>query len=139
MKQLSSLSSHLIAHFERLLQENDSTPPTIIPIANVTQKQDLKVQQFQKSFQGHNFNYRKSCDGYNGNTSHPWQSLNCNHPYQADSFCNFCENTCHDTHDCINLVNFLKDKNMSVVYSTSKNEFQSLIENATTSSPMQEP
>ncbi|GKA78002.1 retrovirus-related pol polyprotein from transposon TNT 1-94 [Tanacetum coccineum] len=47
------LNENVLADFERMLKEKDLTSLPIIPTVNVTQRQNSKGTQSQKSFQGH--------------------------------------------------------------------------------------
>ncbi|GKA22437.1 hypothetical protein Tco_0708399 [Tanacetum coccineum] len=47
------LNENVLTNFERMLKEKDSTSLPIIPTVNVTQRQNSKGTQSQRSFQGH--------------------------------------------------------------------------------------
>ncbi|GKA00873.1 putative zinc finger, CCHC-type containing protein [Tanacetum coccineum] len=120
-----------LTDFERMLKEKDSTSLPIIPTVNVTQRQNSKGTQSQRSFQGYHSNHRKSRGGYNGNTNRSWQGQNGNRSYRADYFCNFCEIAGHTTGDCRKLEKFLRENNISFVINSPSPNAQQIATTAT--------
>ncbi|PWA48240.1 hypothetical protein CTI12_AA492370 [Artemisia annua] len=85
-----------LTDFERMLKEKDATSIPIIPTVNVTQRQNSKGTQFQRSSQGYHSNHRKSRGGYSGNTNRSWQVFPLQVRNTSDVFTNRVQDVLRD-------------------------------------------